>query len=172
MAWCARLVAALLLTFVVAVGGAAAHQGGSTYTVITADYILPRAPFEVVASDMGPDASVGMRIVHEQTVAPLGTVRAAPDGHFVTNPVLPSDFPIGYAELFATAVNGASVSTWALVGKRTASTPPPPGTGSWWTDPSVVVLLVFLVGAVGAVGYLLLRPRAHRLRKRDRRPET
>jgi len=90
----------------------------------------------------------------------------------MTNPVFPSDFPIGYAEFFATAVNGASVSTWVLVGKRTASTPPPPGTGAWWTDRSVVVRLVFLVGAVGAVGHLLLRPRAHRLRKRDRPPGT
>lgn len=167
MAWCARLLAALLLTLVVGAGGAAAHSGGSAYILVTADFLLPGQPFEVVAADMGPDASVSFRIEHEPAVALLGTIRAAPDGHFMTNLVVPADFPTGHAELFATAATGAAVSTWVLVGERTASTSPV--TGKWWTDPSALVLIALLIGALGAIAYLVLRRQASRQPSRDRR---
>ena len=185
MAWCARLLAALLLTLGVGAEGAAAHFGASAYIVVTDDFVLPGQPFEVVVADVGAEASVSLRIEHEPTIAALGTIRAAPDGHIVANLVVPADFPVGYAQLFASVPYGITVSTWVLIGERTASTPAPPGTAPWWADPSVLVLLAFLIGAAGVTGYLLLRPRRRRVeavratsivtprqRKRDRRPHS
>jgi hypothetical protein len=128
--------------------------------LVAQDFILPGQQFELIAADMGANAALVVEIVQAPVVARLGTVQAAGDGHFRATLSLPADFPGGYAQIIATAADGTQTSTWVLVGQPTASTPPPPGSGSWWTDPSVLVLIAFLAGAVGVVGYLLLRPKS------------
>ena len=176
----AQMVAGLAI--LVTIGPATAHIGGGAFILVPADHVLPGATFEVIAADMGMDATVSFRIEHDTLVVPLDAATAGPDGHFQTTLSLPADFPIGYAQLIARADDGSEASTWLLVGERTAATPPPPATVAWWTDPSVLVLLVLLIGAAGVVGYLVLRPRrtriaavratsrtAPRQRKRDRR---
>jgi hypothetical protein len=150
---------------------AAAHFGSSAYIVVTADQVLPGQEFEVVAADLTPGASVSFRLVHEELSVPLTTTTAPPDGHFRLNMAVPNDFPSGdYAQLFALAGDGTEVSTWVLVGTRTANTPPRPGTGPWWSDPSVIVLGLIIAGAVGAVGWMLLRRRSSVSSARKRRP--
>ena len=157
-----RLAAALVLAMFGGAGGTAAHLGGSAYIFVTQDFILPGQQFGLIAADMGEQADVTLEIVHESVVAQLGTARAASDGHFTATLSLPADFPHGYAQVIATAIDGSQTSTWVLVGERTASSPPPPDTRSWWSDPSVLVLVIFVVGAVAVAGYLLLRPRLGR----------
>ncbi len=161
MAWRVRFVAALLLALVLGPGSASAHLGGTAYVLVLSDFILPGESFEVIAADMGPSTSVELAIVHEPTIAALGTTIAAPDGHLTETLVLPGDFPGGYAQLFATATvdNGVVVSTWVLVGEPTSETAPPPNAVAWWADPSVLVLAAFVMGALAVFGYLLLRPR-------------
>lgn len=107
---------------------------------------------------MGADAAVALEIVHEPVVEQLGTAQAAPDGHFTATLSLPANFPGGYAQVIATQADGMQTSTWVLVGQRTASTPPRPDDGEWWTDPSVLVLIIFVIGAVAGIGCLFLRP--------------
>lgn len=160
--WCVRLAAALVLAALGGAEGVAAHLGGSAYIVVAQDFIVPGQPFRLIAADMGEQADVALEIVHEAVVAQLGNARAATDGHFTVTLSLPTDFPLGYAQVIATATDSSQTSTWVLVGEPTASSPPPPGTGSWWSDPSVLVLVVFVMGAIVVAGYVLLRPRAGR----------
>jgi hypothetical protein len=158
MSWVLRLLAALLIGLVSA-GGASAHFGGGAYLVVPADYINPGEPFEVVAVDLTPNASVSLTMTTDDRIASLGDAISDAYGHFTTTLPLPADFPAGYAQLFARAQDGTSASTWVLVGARTAATPPPPGTPPWWADPSVIVLLVLVGGAAAALAYLLLHQR-------------
>jgi hypothetical protein len=158
-------VAWSLSTLLAAIPGAAvatAHFGSSAYILITADHVLPGQQFEVLAFDLTPNAAVSFRVVRDELglTVPLETTTAPADGHFQIAMSVPQDFPEGYAQLFATAGDGTEVSTWVLVGSRTASTPPPPGTGPWWSDPSVIVLGVIVAGVVGAAGWMLLRRRS------------
>jgi hypothetical protein len=156
----ARFLACLCLAGLLGAGGAVAHSGGEPYIIVPVDHILPGQTFDVIAADMGPDAEVRFEISTEQRVVPLATATAGPDGHFQTTLSLPSDFPTGYAELLAVGNDGSRASTWVLVGLRTESTPAPPGASAWWTDPSVLLLGAFLMGALAVVGYLLLWPRS------------
>ncbi len=113
-------------------------------------------------ADIGQDAPVDFEIVKDERTDPLGSTRAASDGHLMMDLLLPADFPLGYAQLFATVPDVTSASTWVLVGERTSETPPPPTTASpaaWWTDPSVLVLGALVIGAVGVIGYLVFKPR-------------
>ncbi|MGI8927909.1 MAG: hypothetical protein ACR2H0_00390 [Candidatus Limnocylindrales bacterium] len=160
--WCARLAAALFVAVFGGAAGVAAHQGSSAYMLVAQDFILPGQQFELIAADIGSNAALSIEIAQAPVVAQLGTVQAAGDGHFTATFSLPSDFPGGYAQIIATASDGTETSTWVFVGQGTASTPPPPGSGSWWTDPSVLVLVGFVIGAAGVAGYLLLRPRRRR----------
>jgi hypothetical protein len=153
------ILGAPALALVMGAASAAAHIGGTAYVIVPADFILPGQPFEVVGVDVGADASVAMRIVHEPRSESLGSIRSGPDGHFMATFNLPNDFPGGYAQLLASVVNGVSVSSYVLVGQRTATTPPAPGSGQWWSDPSVLVLGACLVGAALVLAYLLLRTR-------------
>jgi hypothetical protein len=161
MSWLLRLLAALAIGLVSA-GGASAHFGGSAYLVVPADFINPGETFEVVAVDLTPNATVSLMISTDDTNVSLGDATADEFGHFTTTLPLPAEFPAGYAQLFATAPDGTSASTWVLVGERTAATPPPPGTTPWWADPSVIVLLVLVGGAIAALAYLLIGPRRKR----------
>jgi len=159
----------LLLLALVSVGliaapttGAAAHGGAAPYVLVPADFILPGQPFEVVVADIGQDAPVDFEIAKDERTDPLGTSRAAPDGHLMTDLLLPGDFPVGYAQLFANVEDVIAASTWVLVGERTSDTPPPPSTASaaaWWTDPSVLVLGALVIGALGVLGYLVFKPK-------------
>ena len=155
--------AALALSLLWSAGSVVAHDGAAAYMIVSADFVLPGQPFEVMVADIGIDAPVDFTIVKDDRSELLGTSRAAPDGHLMTDLVVPADFPQGgYAQLFATVPDVVWTSTWVYVGERTSDTPPPPaGTAMarWWTDPSVIVLAVLVVGVVGAIGYLVFRPR-------------
>jgi hypothetical protein len=161
----ASVVTALIVgAFLAAASGVAAHNGMAPYVIVNADFILPGQQFSVMVADIGEDAPVDFEIVMDARSETLGRTRAAPDGHLMTDLVLPADFPVGYAQLFATVQDVTSTSTWVLVGERTADTPaaapaPAPTAAQWWTDPSVLVLGSFVVGAVGVIGYLVFKPR-------------
>jgi hypothetical protein len=161
----AFVAASVVFAVAMGVGGVdsvAAHDGASAYVLVTSDFVLPGQPFQVVVADIGEDAPVDFTITHEARTEALGSSRAAPDGHLMTDLVVPAGFPEGYAQLFATVPDVVWTSTWVWVGQRTWETPPPPSAASaapWWSDPSVIVLAVLALGAVGVVGYLVLRPR-------------
>jgi hypothetical protein len=138
------------------------HSGAQPFILVPADHVNPGQPFEVFASDLGANADVMLSMRRDETLTPLATVDADPQGHFTTTVSLPADYPEGYAELIAAGDDGSRVSTWVLVGPRAQSTPALPASAAWWSDPSVLVLVAFLVGALAVVGYLLLRPKPRR----------
>ena len=149
------------------------HFGASAQLIVTADFILPGQEFEVVAIDLTRGAIIAFDIRREELelTVPLESTTAPQDGHFRVNMSIPADFPNGYAQLYAVAQDGTQAMTWVFVGEPTASTPPPPGTGPWYADPSVIVLLVLALGAVGTVASALIRRRnapmsAARIRRR------
>ena len=157
--WAAAI---LVLALSAGTSGAAAHEGAAAYMVVASDFVLPGQPFQVVVADIGEDAPVHFSIVKDARVEALGSSRAAPDGHLMADLMLPSDFPLGYAQLTATVMDVTSTSTWVLVGERNSGTPAPPSAANavaWWSDPSVIVLGVLLVGVIGAIGYLLFKPK-------------
>lgn len=151
---------AVLAALVFTLASVAAHSGGDAYVLVLADHINPGDSFEVIVADFGPDTNVDLVIMRDRLAVPLSTVKAGADGHFQATLELPADFPGGYAQLVARADEGSEVSTWVLVGERTESTPAPPSGSEWWQDPSVLVLGLFVVGAVAVVAHLILRPRS------------
>jgi hypothetical protein len=136
-----------------------AHFGGGAFIIVPADHVNPGESFEVIAADMGPNATVTFRVEHDEVVAPLSPATAGPDGHFTTNLTLPANYPTGYALLVASSNDGSQTSTWVLVGARDGATPPRPDQLAWWADPSVIVLGIAVLGGAGVLGYTLLRRR-------------
>lgn len=134
-----------------------AHIGGESFILVPSDSVSPGSAFEVIAVDLGPNATISFEVDNGNRVAALGSVPADSDGHFQGALQMPADYPQGYAELIAISSDGYEVATWVLIGPRTASTGAPPGQPTWWSDPSVVVLGVFVVGALGVLGYLLIQ---------------
>ncbi len=140
---------------------ARAHFGGAAYILVPADHVNPGEPFEVVVADLTPGSSVVLEVRREGSKIEVGRTVSDTQGHFSTMATLPGGYPHGYTELIATADDGTTVSTFVLVGPRDSSTGPPPAAsaGSARLDPSVVVLAVFVVGSMGALGYILIRRR-------------
>ena len=155
----APTVCAILLA---GAGIASAHDGAAPFVLVQSEFVLPGQPFQVIVTDVGEDAPVDFAIAKDQRTASLGSTRAAQDGHLMVDLELPDDFPLGYAQLSATVPDVLSTSTWVLVGEPNAETPPPPNqvaAAAWWSDPSVILLGVLLVGVIGAIGYLVFKPR-------------
>ncbi|MEP7157865.1 MAG: hypothetical protein ABI797_00420 [Chloroflexota bacterium] len=150
-------VFAVLMASALVVAPASAHFGGGAFIVVPSDHIDPGSTFEVIGADLAPASTVDFKIVRDESVVSLGTFVSGADGHFTTQLQLPADYPDGYAQLFATATDGTEASTWVLVGARTESTPAPPGATEWWSDPSVLIVGVFLIGGFAAVAYALLK---------------
>jgi hypothetical protein len=146
-----------LLTSVIAAAPVHAHFGGGAFIVVPADHVNPGSTFEVIGADLAPESTVEFKIVRDESVVALGTFVSGADGHFTTQLQLPADYPNGYAQLFATAADGTEASTWVLVGARTESTPAPPGATQWWSDPSVLILGVFIIGGLAAIAYALFK---------------
>jgi hypothetical protein len=151
---------AVLMASAIAAVPVHAHFGGGAFIVVPVDHVNPGSTFEVVGADLTPESTVDFKIVRDESVVPLGTFVSGADGHFTTELQLPADYPNGYAQLFATAADGTEASTWVLVGDRTESTPAPPGATQWWTDPSVLLLGVFIIGGLAAIVYVLLKRRS------------
>src|SRR6188508_3147085 len=95
------LVSAVLL-ITVGASAAGAHGDNAAYVLVSADFIVPGQPFEVMVADIGQDAPVDFTIVKDERSELLGTTRAAPDGHLTADLQLPADFPVGWAQLYAT----------------------------------------------------------------------
>jgi hypothetical protein len=159
---CALL--ALLLMSATAPPGTVAHDGPGTGAslLVPADHIDPGKAFLLIASDFGSLSPVAVRISAQNTTVELGRFTTGSDGGSQTDLNLPADFPLGWAELAATADSGASATVTVLVGPRTAATPPPPVSGriNWWQDPSVLLLAVGL--ALGALAIVMAAKRRKR----------
>lgn len=140
----------------------AAHFGGEAFILVPGDHVNPGQTFEVIVADLTPGARVDLIVLEngDQPV-PVGSAVSDTQGHFSTTGTLPADFPNGYVEIVATAEDGTSVSTWMLVGPRTSETGAPPVAAATdaGLDPSLIMLGVLVGGAVGAVGYVILRRR-------------
>jgi hypothetical protein len=156
-----RAIGTTLLLSALTATVVSAHFGSSAAIIVPADSILPGQEFEVVAIDLTPEATVNFDIRREDAglTVPLESATSSADGHFRLSLSIPSDFPSGYAQLYAFAADGTQAMTWVFVGERTSATPPPPGTPPWFADPSVIVLGVIAIGAVAAVAYMALRRR-------------
>jgi hypothetical protein len=148
---------AVLMASALVVAPVSAHFGGGAFIIVPSDHIDPGSTFEVIGVDLAPESTVDFKIVRDESVMALGTFVSGADGHFTTRLQLPADYPTGYAQLFATATDGTEASTWVLVGARTESTPAPPAATEWWSDPSVLIFGVFLIGGFAAVAYALLK---------------
>ncbi len=156
---CALFALGLVIATVPAV--ALAHDGPGTGAslLVPADHVDPGKPFLLIASDFGSLSPVAFRISAPDKSVDLGRLVAGSDGSFQTNLNLPADFPLGWAEIVATADAGASATVTVLVGPRTAATPPPPVSGriSWWQDPSVLLLGLGLAVGAAAIGLMARR---------------
>jgi hypothetical protein len=150
--------AALLLLFPSA---ALAHGDGEPWLFVAADHVEQGQPFSVIGADMGPSVGVTFELTSYGEPMSLGEVTTEQDGHFEASLTVPMTVRDGYAELRAVDAAGLEASTWVLVGDEPdLSVPPMPVAGNpWWTDPSVIVLGLFLVGGALAVGYLLVKSR-------------
>jgi hypothetical protein len=138
---------------------ASAHFGGEAFILVPVDHVNPGEPFEIIVADLTPGASTVIEARRDGQSVEAGRTVSDTEGHFSTTGSLPTDYPHGYTELVATAEDGTTVSTWILVGPRSATTGPPPVSNAARAgiDPSLLVLGILLGGSVGAVGYLLLR---------------
>ena len=153
------LAALLALIVMLPAGRVLGHGGAGAFVIVPADHVVPGESFDVVVADMGAGSEIVLTIEAPERSESLATVTAAPDGHFHGSVDLPANFPDGYAQLIVSGSDGSVASTWVLVSPRRAGAPSSPDSGSWWTDPSVVLLGAFVIGALAVVGYLLLRPK-------------
>jgi hypothetical protein len=152
----------LFLLIIATTAGASAHGEGEPWLFVAADRVYQGESFTVIGADMGPGVRVEFDLASGNSPVPLGEVTAAEDGHFETTLILPPTLPDGYVELRAVDAAGLEASTWLLVGDTVdpaVTVPPVAGSSSWWTDPSVLVLGVLILGGLGAVGYVLLKSR-------------
>lgn len=161
-----RIVSLLFLLGLMAPGSVAAHEGAAAWVHVPADHVVAGDTFEIWASDLTPNTDVALRLVAPPQTVDLGVARSDADGHFVKTVQMPSAIPTGYVELVVSTSEGASASTWVLVGSRSGQSGRMPDTGAG-IDPSLIVLGVLLGGAVGGVGYLLLRPRKRAITRRS-----
>ena len=165
-----RMVALAPLLLVAALGqpmAALAHAGGEPLIHVPADHVEPGQPFQLIASDLGENATVTLELAIDETKATLGTVVAGPDGHFQTMLTLPAPFPEGYAQLTATSDDGSSASAWVRVGTGPdlgalpATNEDPP-----FVDPS---LLLLPAGALAVVGLWWFRGMRRKASQASRR---
>jgi hypothetical protein len=141
---------------------ASAHGESEPWLFVAADRVYQGESFAVIGADMGPGVRVAFDLASGDSPVPLGEVITAEDGHFETTLILPPTQPDGYVELRAMDSAGLEASTWLLVGDTVdpaVTAPPVAGSSPWWTDPSVLVFGVLILGGVGAVGYVLLKSR-------------
>jgi hypothetical protein len=162
-----RVVAALVLVALLP-AAASAHGGASPSLVVTVDHVDPGTTVPIIAADFGSDSKVLFSIVAPARSVELGHSTAGPDGHFTAHFALPTDFPLGWANLVATGDDGSSTSTPLLVGP-TAGAPPRPGrAAAWWQDPPTLLLAALLIaGGIGLSALLLRSSRRSRPRKRQ-----
>lgn len=122
---------------------AAAHAGGAPLIHVPAGHIEPGQPFELIAADLGQNATVTLELAATDRKVLLGTVTAGPDGHFQATLTVPAPFPDGYAELTATSDDGSLASEWVLVGAGPDLNVPQSETReSLLVDPSLILLPV------------------------------
>ena len=145
---------------------AAAHAGGEPLIHVPADHVEPGQPFQLIASDLGENATVILELALDETKRTLGTVVAGPDGHFQTTLTLPAPFPEGYAQLTATSDDGSSASAWVRVGTGPDLAAPPAADDPPLLDPS---LLLLPAGAVAVVALWLFRDRRRKAPPAPRR---
>ena len=150
----------VLLSMMAAPPSVVAHEGAEAWLHVPADHVPAGGSFEIWGNDLPPESDVTLRLAAGPQTLDLGVARSDAEGHFVKTVQMPSTIPAGYVELVVSTSEGASASTWVLVGSRSAQSGPMPDTGAE-IDPSLIVLGVLLGGAVGGVGYLLLRPKRH-----------
>ena len=146
----AAMLIGALLALPFATQEAAAHGLGDAWVQVPGGTIRPGEEFEVWGADFGPFATVDLFF---STGERMGQVAAGADGHFTTTIRAPDDLQTGFAELNATSEAGMWSSVWVEVGGSASVTQ----SATWWTDPSVIVLGVLVIGAFLGVGLLLIR---------------
>jgi hypothetical protein len=169
-----RLLASLMLLALLAlhVGVAAGHGTGLPWIWVEDEQVLPGQQFNVVAIDFEPYGTVTLELVAEGRRAALGEFPSEGDGHGEAELQVPTDFPLGYAELTGTDASGGEAVTLLYVGEMPAGAGPPAppqrpdigggsqaASGEWWTDPSVIVLGLVLGGAAAGLLAMLARRR-------------
>jgi hypothetical protein len=142
------------------------HFGAEAFIHVPRDHVNPGEEFPVIAADLDPDAQIPLSLIAGTAVVELGSVPTDADGHFETTLVMPSSVPHGYAQIVATSPDMGEVSTWVLIGPREGVGEPPGspggagGSSSPLSDPSVIVLIALVVGALLAVGWVATRRRS------------
>src|SRR4051794_22421698 len=162
----ARAVAALVLAStaaVIATVPAVAHVGGPEEGLLVGGHVDPGQSFQLLASFIEADVDVPITVRTGSSAFDLGSVHVRPDGTFDVMLTLPSDVPLGYAELHLAQPSQGDAATTFLVGPRDAVAGGATSGGSF-LDSRVGALLVFgltLAGIV-VVGVLLVRGRSTR----------
>jgi hypothetical protein len=159
----------LLLLLLAQPGPALAHGNGLPWVWLDSEQVMPGGRFDVLVIDFQPFAQVELELVADEQRVTLGTIPCEGDGHGEAQLVVPADFPIGYAELTATDGAGNEAVTLLYVGEAPDGMGPPapperptfPADGArpaeWWTDPSVIVLGLIVIGALAAFVVMLVR---------------
>lgn len=148
----ATLLIGALFIFPFATQEASAHGLGDAWVQVPGGTIRPGEEFEVWGADFGPFATVELFF---STGEQVGQIEAGADGHFTTVVRAPDELQTGFAELNATTNDGLWSSVWVEVSNSGTAAQQ----ADLWTDPSVIVLGLFVIGAAALVGYVLLRGR-------------
>lgn len=150
-----HLIATLLIGALLVIpltAGVEAHGLGAPWVQVPGGLVRPGEDFEVWGADFSPYATVELFF---STGERMGEVPAGADGHFTATLRAPVELTDGFAELNATTNDGMWSSVWVQVSASGVAAQQ----AAWWTDPSVLVLGLFVVGAAAMVGYVLLRGR-------------
>jgi len=151
------LVVGCLWLLFAAAGVAQAHFGNPASITVTLDHVNPGDTFPVVAADFPAGQTVKFQLAVGNRTDQLGSAVAGPDGHFNATFTAPTDFPTGWADLYAVSQDGTQSAISVLVGPRTASTPPAPNRPTLAQDPAVLLLVGTLGLGVLVIAFTVIR---------------
>ena len=155
------VLAALIAEIVTAIP-AMGHAGGLPTVIIPLDHVVPDESFEILLSDFAANSAIHITLVQDGKTIVLAEATTGADGHGSASATLPATFALGYVQLFAMSDDGATADTWIRVGTGTYTSPGSTAKSDWWTDPSILVFGVFILGAVAALTFLATRSRRPR----------
>jgi len=163
------LAIAAVFALLLAPASATAHGNASPTLIVTVEHVDPGTSVPIIAADFGSDSLVQFKIVAGGKSVELGHQSAGPDGHFSSSFDIPTDFPLGWAEIVGTGDDGSSTSTQVLIGPTSGAPPRPNRVVPWWQDPSIWLLGAFVIGAVLVLVWVAFRSRSKQAAPRVRR---
>lgn len=97
---------------------ARADNSGVGQLVVPGDHHLPGETIEITGYELDPEARLTFALVSPSASIELARATVAQDGTVATSAVVPMSYPLGYAQVVATAADGGQWTTAVLIGER------------------------------------------------------